>query len=260
MIDYTKIVADVGPPEGFVPDTAMSPDPAVGGRADGFNSSPSSPSFDPTKPIDIAGLEAQLNEGVDPSAPAPEAPLPRAPREYLPLTHEKYAGIAAAKGYAQGEDFSGRRLQRVHYSHEAMIDVMIAEPTITQGELAKRFGRTQSWISIVIGSDAFQAALAKRRDDLTDPFLIATIEERFRGLAQQSLQVIARKLEETQNADLALKALDISSKALGFGARNPSTTNVQANFVVQLPSKIPDAADWAAAHSPAPIIENRPQS
>lgn len=260
MIDYSKIVADVGPPEGFVPDTALSPDPAPSGRAVDHPGIGSSPSFDPKAPIDIAGLEAQLNEGLDPSAPAPEAPpLPRAPREYLPLNHEKYQGIAEAKGYAQGDDFSGNRLKRVHYSHEAMIDVMIAEPTITQTELAKRFGRTQSWISIVIGSDAFQAALAKRRDDLTDPFLIATIEERFRGLAQQSLQVIARKLEETQNADLALKALDISSKALGFGARNPSTTNVQANFVVQLPSKIPDAADWAAAHSgPGPVIENRP--
>ena len=99
-----------------------------------------------------------------------------------------------------------------------MIDVLIAEPTITQRELAKRFERSENWVSIIMGSDAFQAALAKRRDDLTDPFLIATIEERFRGLAPQSLQVIAENLEKTRNTDLALKALDISSKALGFGA------------------------------------------
>ena len=98
-------------------------------------------------------------------------------REYLPLSHAKYQGIASAKGYKQGEEFSGSRLMRVHYSHEAMIDIIIAEPNITQGELAARFNRSQGWISIVMGSDAFQAALAKRRDDLLDPFLIATLEE-----------------------------------------------------------------------------------
>lgn len=176
-----------------------------------------------------------------------------AEQEYLPLTHEKYQGIAQQKGYSQNPNIT--RLKRVHYSHEAMIDVMIAEPDITQGEIATRFGKTQSWISIVIGSDAFQAALAKRRDDLLDPFLIATIEERFRGLANQSLQVLAEKLETTKNADLALKALDISSKALGFGARAGGQTNVQNNFVVQLPDKMVNSDQWAAKHSGQKVIQ-----
>lgn len=203
----------------------------------------------------------KLAEGVsvpetDPPIPdQPADPLPRADRDFLPLNHPKYAGIAAAKGYAQGDDFSGQRLQRVHYSHEAMIDVIIAEPTLTQRELAKQFGRSESWISIIMGSDAFQAALAKRRDDLTDPFLIATIEERFRGLAQQSLSVIAENLEKTRNTDLAVKALEISSKALGFGARNVNQGNTTNNFVVQLPPKIDSQADWAAKHTSGRVIE-----
>lgn len=176
----------------------------------------------------------------------------RPDREYLPLTHEKYQGIAKQKGYAPmlKEGGGTARLIRVHYSHEAMIDVIIAEPTLTQRELAKRFDRSENWISIIMGSDAFQAALAKRRDDVTDPFLIATIEERFRGLATQSLQVLAEKLETTKSADLALKALDISSKALGFGARAGGPgTSVQNNFVVQLPAQIANAQDWANQHS-----------
>ena len=175
-------------------------------------------------------------------------------REYLPLSHAKYQGIASAKGYKQGEEFSGSRLMRVHYSHEAMIDIIIAEPNITQGELAARFNRSQGWISIVMGSDAFQAALAKRRDDLLDPFLIATLEERFRGLADQSLQVLSEKLEVTKNPELALKALEISSKALGFGARNNGPA-VQNNFVVQLPQKIENSSDWAAKHAQGKVIE-----
>lgn len=176
-----------------------------------------------------------------------------APRDFLPLDHPKYQGIAAAKGYDQSE----ARLLRVHYSHEAMIDVIIAEPTITQNELAKRFERSVPWISRIMGSDAFQGALAKRREELTDPFLVATIEERFRGLAMQSLDVIAEKLNTTKNTDLAIKALDISSKALGFGARGSTGATTNNNFVIALPPKIQNPDDWATEHSGGKIIEHK---
>ena len=193
--------------------------------------------------------------------PAPEGPLDPAEaqasanRVFLPVNHEKYQGIAAAKGYAQGDDFSGNRLKKTRYNHDAMIDVIIAEPTITQNELAKRFDRSVGWISIVMGSDAFQAALAKRREEITDPFLVATVEERLRSLADQSLQVIAENLEKSKNTDLALKALDISAKALGFGARTQTNgATVQNNFVVQLPPKIESSSDWARTHG-GPTID-----
>lgn len=198
----------------------------------------------------MEGFYEKLAEGVeipgnDPG-PTPTAPLSK-DREYLPLDHEKYQGIAASKGYAQGEEFSGNRLQRVHYSHEAMIDILIAEPQITQKELAKRFGKSQGWISIVMGSDAFQGALAKRRDDLMNPEIIVSLEERYKGLADQSLRVLSEKLDTTQNAELALKCADIAGKALGFGARGPQTVN-NNQYVVALPPKMADSADWANHH------------
>lgn len=172
-------------------------------------------------------------------------------RTFYPVNHPRYAGIAESKGYDQ----SYSRIEKTRYTHDAMIDAILADPTVKQNKLAEMFDRTPPWISRIIGSDAFQAALAKRREELTDPFLVATIEERFRGLAMQSLDVIAEKLGTTQNADLALKALDISSKALGFGARGaPGGGNVQNNFVVQLPPKIEDAGKWAEAYT-APVIE-----
>lgn len=189
------------------------------------------------------------------SAEDPAAAQARANKVYLPVNHEKYQGIGEAKGYAQGDDFSGNRLKRTRYNHEAMIDVIIAEPTITQNELAQRFDRSVNWVSIMINSDAFQAALAKRRDDILDPFLVASVEERLRSLANQSLQVIADKLQTTQNPDLAIKALEISTKALGFGARNPGSGVVNNSFVVQLPPKIASAAEWAGSHGPGRVID-----
>ncbi len=160
-------------------------------------------------------------------------------REFFAVDHPKYQGLAAAKGYEQD---NGQRLQSLRYSHEAMIDVIIADPEM--------FSRSVPWISRIIGSDAFQAALAKRREELSDPFLVATIEERFRGLAYQSLEIITEKLESSKNVDLALKGLDISAKVLGFGARGGGNNTQNTQFIIQLPPKSVNSTEWASQHGP----------
>lgn len=171
---------------------------------------------------------------------------------YFPEDHPKYQGIATSRGFLQHKG----KLQHVRYSHEALIDVIIAEPMLKRSEIAQRFGRTTAWVTCVTTSDAFQAALAKRREEIVDPFLVATVRERFEGLALQSLDVIGEKLEATKNADLAIKSLDISAKALGFGARGPGGGGtVHNNFVVQLPPKAGNAQDWANDHAGGKLIE-----
>ena len=70
-----------------------------------------------------------------------------------------------------------------------------------------------------------------------------------RALASKSLDVVLEKLTVTQNPDTALKALEITSKALGYGARQQNL-NVQQNFVVALPPKAVDADSWVSAHGP----------
>ena len=122
-------------------------------------------------------------------------------------------------------------LLRVRYSHDAMIDHLIENPGISQGELAAMFGYTGAWISRVINSDAFLARLAERKSDLVDPSIALTLDEKFRSLAAQSLDVIQEKLSLTKNVDTAMKALELSAKALGYGARQQNL-NVQQNFVV----------------------------
>lgn len=166
-------------------------------------------------------------------------------REIVPEDDPRFQGIASARGYDQ----TNGRLRVVHYSHDAMIDIIIANPSLKQNELAQMFGKSVPWISRIIGSDAFQAALAKRRADLTDPYLVASIEERFKGVVTQSLDIVAEKLEKDKNIDLALKTLDVGVKALGYGARGGG--NQQTNqFIIQLPPKMQDADEWASDHGP----------
>lgn len=154
-------------------------------------------------------------------------------------------GIAEEKGYDQ----SYGRIDKIRYSHDAMIDLIIQKPEISQNELATVFGYSVPWVSRVYGSDAFQARLEERRAELVDPVIRATLDERMKGLMIQSIDVISEKLAATSNADMALKALDITTKALGFGARD-SGAKIQNNFVVQLPVKSQSAEEWAKNVTP----------
>lgn len=140
---------------------------------------------------------------------------------------------------------TGGAIQKVRYTHDAMIDMIVANPWISQGELARNFGYTEGWVSQVIASDAFQARLAERKNELVDPHLRATIEERFKGLVVRSIEILMRKLEQDKVSDeTALKALEIASKAAGYGARGPQV-EVKNNFVVQVPPKSHSGEDWA---------------
>jgi len=146
-----------------------------------------------------------------------------------------------------GTASAANAIARVKYSHDAMIDLLIANPAISQNEIAANFGYTVPWVSRIMNSDAFQARLALRKEELLDPVIVASIEEKFRALASKSLDVVLDKLSVTNSAELGLKALEISAKALGYGARQQNL-NVQTNFVVALPGKADSAESWAAAH------------
>ncbi len=154
-------------------------------------------------------------------------------------------------------------LDRVRYSHDAMVDLIIQRPEIHQNEIAEIFGRRPHWVSLVINSDAFQSRLAERKKELVDPILQATINDRLQAVAAESLDRIREKLSGPLplTDEFLLKSADLSTKALGYGARVPgagSTTNVAV--VVQVPAKIASASDWAARHAPAPLVIEMPRA
>jgi hypothetical protein len=114
------------------------------------------------------------------------------------------------------------RLAKLNYSHEAMIDLIIAKPGISQKELAIAFGYTPSWICNALASDIFQMQLDKRRKEVIDPTLIATIEERLRGMLIQGINVVQEKLAEPNvKPEVALRAIELGAKGLGIGGNAP---------------------------------------
>ncbi len=135
-----------------------------------------------------------------------------------------------------------------------MIDMIIANPSVSQGQLAAHFGYTQGWVSQVINSDAFRERLAARKEEIVDPVLRASVEEKLRALADTSIQVLLEKLHETQNMNVAIRALDVSTRALGYGAKPSAAVQVN-NYVAVVPPRARSADEWAAAVRTEPVLE-----
>ena len=146
-------------------------------------------------------------------------------------------------------------IKRVTYSHDLIIDHLITNPRATRKDISDYFGYTEAWLSRIMNSDAFNAVLAQRRSELIDPVLTASIKENLTSVAQKSMEVVLKKLENpmAMKMDDAIKAMDVATKALGYGAREQSNvTNVQQNIVI-VPPKSDSSDDWLTNHSPRVI-------
>lgn len=131
---------------------------------------------------------------------------------------QSYSG-KLAKEFGQGlqamaEPPKGKGVQRLTYTHEAMIDLILQEPTVNIAELSELFGFSTGWISRVIGSDSFKARLAERKAVLIDPHIAQQLNDRFSGVAIQAVEIIQKKLDTEQSAMFAIEALGVASGML----------------------------------------------
>ena len=106
-------------------------------------------------------------------------------------------------------------LKKLTYTHEAMVDLILQEPTVSYKELAEIFGFSEGWIARVVSSDAFAARLAERKAALIDPIIAKSLNERLRGVTVKAIDLIAEKLSsEEAGAAYALDALGIATSAM----------------------------------------------
>ncbi len=133
---------------------------------------------------------------------------------------------------------------KLNYSHTDMIDFIIANPGVSQGALAARYGYSPAWISNVMASDAWKMQLAARREELIDPVLCMTLQEKFGALAEKSIEVLMTKLSAPVVSDnVALKAADLGARGAGVGNAAPQATQQDhlaalANRLIDLQSNI----------------------
>ena len=123
----------------------------------------------------------------------------------------------------------GARPPRISYSHQGMAEYILANPWASQDQIAAHFGYSASWISTIICSDASQALLAKRRDELIDPVLRMSIKEQLDGILARSLEILRQKLDKPAAAipdNLALQAAKVAAQAAGYGARTEQRSSL----------------------------------
>ena len=118
-----------------------------------------------------------------------------------------------------------------------MIDHLIANPTISQGELALVYGYSPGWVCQIMASDAFQARMHERREQIVDPAVRATMKERFDALVLRSLEILQEKLAKPSDKvgdQLVLQTLGLASKAAGYGARIEASPQSPVNVHLHL--------------------------
>jgi hypothetical protein len=111
---------------------------------------------------------------------------------------------------------------KLHYTHEAMIDLILVHPAISNEELALTFVYTASWISTVVVSDIFQAKLAARREQIIDPELRTSVRTQFKGLLERSMEILRHKMDKPAGEvpdQLAVQVAKMASTSLGFGVK-----------------------------------------
>lgn len=155
-------------------------------------------------------------------------------------------------------------LAKVRYTHDAIIDMIVANPSVSQGELARHFGFTEAWMSIIVNSDAFKFRLEERKAELIDPIIKASIEERLNALAKVALDKLMDRVEGKNGVRMKDSDL-IQAAKLGVGNKNalsapaPQEHNL---YVVHIPPPATNPSDWLASRSdprgPVSTIETSP--
>ena len=141
------------------------------------------------------------------------------------------------------------RLQKVRYTHLDMIDYMLCNPHSSLAELGTRYGYTVGWICNVQASDAWKAAFAKRRAEVTDDVVEGTVKERMEGITLLSLERLKEKLEQPVVADnVVLKAVELGAKGMGLGGNAVAAPATPAgDHLAQLANRLIDLQEGVRA-------------
>lgn len=136
------------------------------------------------------------------------------------------------------------------YTHKAMMDLILANPTMPMDQLAEHFGVTKAWAKKVTMSDAFQGLLDKRREEIINPIIAESVTEKIRGLTTNTLDVLNSRVESgvVKTTEL-IEIARIGMTSMGLLDMSDKVTN-NNQFVVAMPSKVADADEWAKQVNP----------
>ncbi len=109
-------------------------------------------------------------------------------------------------------------LTRISATHENIANYLIANPGKGQMErCAKEFGYTRSWLSTLIGQDAFKAMMMNKQGKVFEEVVIP-LRDKIAGVAHRSVEKMGEILEQTKDERLVREIGKDMLSSLGYGA------------------------------------------
>lgn len=151
------------------------------------------------------------------------------------------------------------QIDKVSPKHEAILTFLIANPEMSRNEIARHFGVSPSWLSVVINSDVFQARLRERQDEFFSSAL-EPIRSKLTRLAEQSLDRLNEVVPFERDVDTLRGAAKLALEGLGFGqpkAPQLPGGNTTFNFIGVDPELLAAARNRIISRRPIDAIEGR---
>jgi len=155
--------------------------------------------------------------------------LIEAAREAADAKHAKKLESTNRNSYALGDRY---QVQSRSITHDILIDWLIANPGRGQmTRCAAEFGFTNAWLSTLVHSDAFQAKLRDRKEEVFET-VIVPLRDKIVGVADRAVEKLGEELEETSDPRLLLDVADKMLHKLGYAPKvnaAPAGTGVVNN-------------------------------
>jgi hypothetical protein len=108
-----------------------------------------------------------------------------------------------------GREIGGcmRPFAQLTFEHEAMVDQIVQNPSITPHEMAVMFKTTPEKVRIVWRKPMFRKRVSERRNSLIDPSLSERLNDQVRNMTIKALKAINKRMDEDPSAEFAIEAL-----------------------------------------------------
>lgn len=128
-----------------------------------------------------------------------------------------------------------QQLKKIKPVHEHIMDVMLAHPDISLRELGVAVGYSVSYLSIMTNSDAFQARLAERKQQVARSGV--DLPNRMRAVAAVALDKLTDHVERSEDPDFLRATADMMLHRLGYAPQKAGggvtvQTGPQVQFVI----------------------------
>jgi len=125
------------------------------------------------------------------------------------------------------------QIKNVGIQHDAIMDFLIANPTMKKSEVAMHLGVSAPWLSVIIHSDVFQAKLREKSEETFNAVVIP-LRDQLLGVARVGVEKLGEALENASaisDKDFIADTTDSILKNLGYSPRSAAPTTQSATQV-----------------------------